>query len=406
MISSKSAFIYKSALIFVVFLYGCGPGNQQANIPEYILEMENVTVFSPEDFAQPDTIRLVRDQVFGDTDEFFVDNIYEFNVDAIGRVYIVDGGFDSRMIRVFEPDGSYLSQLGSVGKGPGEFTNPCCLKFQDDRLFIYDHESSRLTSFSTEKLDFLNAVNLDPGQLDSSGRVKGLRFLDYYFLDEENLLLGFMNGQHNEEEEPGRNHYFRADTDLTNLMDEVLEQERILEIWGDFQDYRIMHLFPFFSKPLLAVTKSGRIFVAQSDDFLIRELTPDGEEAGSFYYPVEKAKVTREDALASTNDMTKNMVDRIDLPEFWPALQNVYTDDEERLWITAFTEAENEMKWWVLEPDGELIARFTWSGDRQAWPMRSVSTHKIIRNGYFYTWEENEEGLQQVVRYRIEMDEV
>ncbi|MEX2362818.1 MAG: 6-bladed beta-propeller, partial [Balneolaceae bacterium] len=332
-------------------------------------------------------------------------NIYEFNVDAAGKVYIVDGSFDSRMIHVFEPDGSYLSHLGSRGEGPGEYINPGRLKFQDERLFIYDYGLNRLSSYSTESLEFLNVVSVDPERLDASGRVKDLRFLDYHFLDEGNLLLNFMKGQHYEEEEPGSDHYFRADADLTNLKEKVLEQERLLEIWADFQGMRIMHMFPFFSKPLIAVTESGRIFAAQSEDFLIRELTPHGEEVGRFYYSVEKAKVTREDALASTNDMNKNMVDRLELPDSWPALQEMWTDDEERLWISAFTEAEDEMKWWVLEPNGELIARFTWPGDRQAWPMRSVSTHKIIRDGYFYTWEENEEGLQQVVRYLIEIGE-
>ncbi|REL37774.1 hypothetical protein DYD21_08315 [Rhodohalobacter sp. SW132] len=180
----------------------------------------------------------------------------------------------------------------------------------------------------------------------------------------------------------------------------------MLETWGDSNVGSIMKKFPFLKKPLITVTPSGRIFFADSDQFLIRELNKEGNVIGGFYYPVSKNPVTREDARNSSNEMTKDIAEKVELPESWAVMQFMWPDDNGRLWISTFTEKEDELEWWVLEPDGELIGKFRWPGDRENPPYVTGSTFKHIRGDYFYTREEDEEtGLQQVVRYRIEMEE-
>jgi len=85
------------------------------------------------------------------------------------------------------------------------------------------------------------------------------------------------------------------------------------------------------------------------------------------------------------------------LPESWPALNDLLIDDENRLWVSTIVEDFEIFEWWVLEETGELITRFKWPRDE---PI------EVVKNGYMYTLETDEDtGLQQVVRYRIEMTE-
>ena len=74
----------------------------------------------------------------------------------------------------------------------------------------------------------------------------------------------------------------------------------------------------------------------------------------------------------------------------------MFVDDENRLWISTIVEDFDVYEWWVLEENGEMITRFEWPRDE---PI------EMIKNDYLYTKEtEDETGVQQVVRYRVEME--
>ncbi|MEX0769148.1 MAG: hypothetical protein WD035_00340 [Balneolaceae bacterium] len=86
----------------------------------------------------------------------------------------------------------------------------------------------------------------------------------------------------------------------------------------------------------------------------------------------------------------------MNLPKTWPVLSEMKIDDQNRLWIATTVEDMSVYEWWVLEDTGELITKFEWPRDE---PI------EVVQNGYMYTRETDEEtGLQQVARYRIEME--
>ncbi len=71
-------------------------------------------------------------------------------------------------------------------------------------------------------------------------------------------------------------------------------------------------------------------------------------------------------------------------------------DDQNRLWISTIVKDLDVYRWWVLEENGKLLARFTWPRNREI---------EVIKNGFVYAKEtEDETGLERVVRYRIEMN--
>ncbi len=395
----------KSILLVCFIFLGCTTEKSGPfDIPSEILEMENITIYSPEEIAKTDTVRLINEVSFGDTDDLFIGRILGFQVDKNSRVYINDGAHEARTIHVYEPDGTYIKSLGDYGEGPGEFRSPGILRLYSDKLYVYDFELNRLTSYSIHSLELLETYQFDPNMIEGAEAIKGMRLSDYYVLNENTLIVGFKRPQKYFEEKPGSYHYFKTDIAFNKLGKEVFDQLAVLEAWGEFNGMRIMKMFPFFEKPMRTVSASGRIFTANSSDFLIKEHSLEGNIIGGFYYPSKKESVTRSDALSASNMMTREIARNTDLPQSWPVLTSFFTDDDERIWVSTFTKNDHEIQWWILQPSGELIARFVLPGNRYSDPRISNNIINMAHNGYFYSRETNDEtGTERVVKYRIQI---
>ena len=75
--------------------------------------------------------------------------------DADGDLYVSDWG--NGRIQVFDPDGSYLAELGGGGTGDGELTTPTGLKVdRDGDLWVVDRGNNRVQKF-TRSGEFLGA---------------------------------------------------------------------------------------------------------------------------------------------------------------------------------------------------------------------------------------------------------
>ena len=72
------------------------------------------------------------------TDEnYIMYNIWDVGRDSQGNIYILDSG-DSR-IQKFDSKGKYLTTIGGLGEGPGEFKNPVSLNLdRDGRMYVGD----------------------------------------------------------------------------------------------------------------------------------------------------------------------------------------------------------------------------------------------------------------------------
>jgi|GEM_PF-3323460 len=395
---------YLICLIFL-FVFGCtAEDSQMTKIPDTVKTMNNIAVYSYDEIVKADTVRLVKDRIFGDTDEVYIGRIVGVNVDKNGRVYVNDGAVEARTIHVYEPDGTYIKKLGRYGNGPGEFLAPAGLRFNSEKLFVFDYNQSRLSSYSINSLNLIDTYSFDPTTIDGAEKISDTRFSEYHFIDEDSLIVGFKRPQKYFEETSGTYHYFTTDINFSELGKEILTQDAILESWGEFGSMRIMKMFPFFEKPLLHVSGTGRIFGADSGDFFIKEYSGNGKVKGGFYYQVARKTVMRDDAFASSDDMTRDIAREVDLPESWPVIRSMFTDDKESLWVSTFSENDDKVIWWIIDPTGELIARFRLDGNRYSEPNISVNNKQVVRNNYFYQIEKDEKtGAEQVVRYRIEI---
>lgn len=74
----------------------------------------------------------------------------------------------------------------------------------------------------------------------------------------------------------------------------------------------------------------------------------------------------------------------------------MFFDDEDRLWVSTIIDSNEVYEWWVLKNTGAVITQFEWPRGK---PI------EVVNNGYLYTRETDEETrIQEIVRYRIEMD--
>jgi hypothetical protein len=373
------------------------------NLPNHVQGIDNVTVYgSPEN---PNKIRLTKDQSYGDTEGVIFTSMGEFVVDREGRLFIEESAVGRKTIHVFNPNGNHLGNIGREGRGPGEFEDICCMETTSDELYAYDPVLGRMNVFSLEELKLIDVYHIEriniPGD-GMDGRFTGT----YFIISSDKFLMAFSPPAHLHQNSDSLDvAYFYFDENFEMSSPKLFDQKQIPHHWGYFEERRIRETFPFFEKPLIAVSKTGRIFTAMSNHFFVKELDQEGNYLKSFYYPNEKLEVMREDAIISSNVMSRNIAENIELPENWPVLYSMQFDNENRLWISTFTENEDQLKWWILTTEGELIGTFNLKGDRYAWPLRSAANMKIIQNGYFYAMEKNDSTeMQEIVRYRFEIE--
>lgn len=152
-------------------------------------------------------------------------------------------------------------------------------------------------------------------------------------------------------------------------------------------------IFPFDRTTLIAVSEEGYIYTAWTQYFLIRKYDLEGNYVQGFYYPYSQVPLDHNDFFDF--GMEAEELKKLDIPDTWPVLRSMKTDDEGRLWVSTITGNDKIYRWWILDGDGTLLATFDWPRDKEI---------KEVKNGNVYVLEEEEDsGIDQIVRYKREM---
>lgn len=151
---------------------------------------------------------------------------------------------------------------------------------------------------------------------------------------------------------------------------------------------------------MVSISDDGHIVSANSEESLIKVYTPNGDYLRAFYIPIEKKRIIREELIklyGEGDEENENLLIHAELPEKWPALEDILLDDENRLWVATIPDTETlTHDWWVLKDTGEFLTKFRWPGNRSI---------EKIKDGYLYARETEEStGQQTIVKYRLEMN--
>jgi len=347
--------------------------------------------------------------------EVTVGKMAAFTVDNQNRVFIAD--IDQVTVHVFSAEGNYLASLGRQGNGPGEYhalTPNTSMYIHPDRIYITDgFYQGRAHVYLLDDLSFSHTINLVADNKNDYAELKGYFPGRMYPLNEAKYLVAYQRSRFDYQDSESIIQYMIQDSTGTIVTGAILEQKDLVNsVYNPPNGGTRMTSFPFYGKSLLTVSDEDHLFaVHDSKEIKIDIYDTKGEHIRTFELPFGNKPLTRRgliehyqnhenlarlDQYEGENVALRMIREEQNLPEFWPALESIFNDDENRLWVSTIVEDFEIYEWWVLEETGELITRFEWPRDE---PI------EVVRNGYMYTRQTDEDtGLQQVVRYRIELN--
>jgi len=395
--SCKSLFSLRTiAVITLLIATTACSGNPEVEIPEEIASLENLNVIEAD--AEPmHSISLTPDASYGDTEDVIIGRMGQFAVDDAGRVYIAD--FSQNVIHAYAPDGSYLRQIGREGDGPGEFRRINAIRPGDRHLHVLDTGAMRISRFTLDTHSFVDNLTV-PFEFQSEGGFVSFPG-NFHLVSDDHYLVHFSTG-------------YSAAMDESDV--EPKDRGRLLNRTdGDFEEgfvyefpisEAIVHregtsmsvMSPDYKRRSVIAVNNNLLAYGFSEDLLFKFYGLDGAYQKAVWQPFEKPALNRNEVLqeyADRDEPWRGMVRNDNMPETWPAFRYLVMDDENRIWAAAYSDDEEAYDWRVYSDEGELIGEFVWPRSREI---------SEVKNGSAYTRETDEEtGLQQVVRYRIEM---
>jgi len=398
-------------LIFIVsLLLGCSR-QKPVEVPGHIKQLDNLKIYRSDNAEPPFTISLIPDNTYGDTKEVLLGPlIKDIAVDEQGQVYIAD--YRKKEIHVYHSNGSFQQSIGREGRGPGEFLMIWDMEVRKNKLAVLDFGQTKISEFDTESLELQNEFDISLSKETANqpswlNRTQKRRFsyrpTKLFIKSSGNYLIIFSDetiGPAANVE--GRTYEFSFfDTESASYIKHDLYSFK----WTGkllFSDDIVMFKVPY-KRGSLFDYESGQLIYGWNEELLLTFYKEIGTYQRAIYYPQKNITLTKDAALSmyknnNGNNKPLNAVRNDTLPATWPAFNSFLVDDKKRIWVSIFTDQPETYEWRVLQESGKLLAKFKWPRKRNL---------KEVKNGYAYTLEKDEQtGLQNVVRYRIEMEEI
>ncbi|WP_205720282.1 6-bladed beta-propeller [Fodinibius halophilus] len=375
------------------------------DIPQDIQEVKNLTIL-PGDAKPTHSIELIPEQTFGKSGEPYLTQVLECAIDDKGKVIITNGRKNSNefpflyRVYAYNADGSYHTQIGATGKGPGEYGMILGVQAVAGKVFVLDYTSQRLNIYNTDDYSFERSILIERLNIRDHEAVQDLEFGYFKVRSDGNFLIMF--------KEPNSG------------TDRPVYTYLLMDVHGNALDFaplvfpsnlnamksnsRVPNAFrplPFMGETITALSDENAIYSVWTQDFLIKKYDARGNYQSAIYYPVtgssfdlseytEQSSYTRGDVMN-----TLEIVDE-KLPESNPAIADMKIDDENRIWVAVPTGVQSEIyEWWILKESGELLAKLRLARDQPIYD---------IKNGYLYSKKTNKEtGTEYAVKYRIEL---
>ena len=292
---------------------------------------------------------------------------------------------------------------------------------QFNRLYVTDLADMtntfpfRLHTFSLDDLSFSKTIDLLAENKSTFDELNGHYSKNILPLKNGTFLVSYHRSPNEYQEQDSFIHYVIQNSSGIIIDGPILRQKdrkqlstEIKSVYrGRINDYIAITSFPFFGKSILEVSADDTIFaVNHTEEFKIDVYSIETDLVRTIVHDFNNVPFNEDDVIdryQRTNYKEElgegavvKMIEEVEqLPTHWPAIQEMLIGSDNRLWVSTIVEDFDVYEWWVLEESGELITTFEWPRDE---PI------EVIKNGKMYTRQTDEEtGLQQVVRYGIEI---
>ena len=166
-------------------------------IPEHIQEVENLTIY-PGNSEPRYSVELIPEQNFGIGSGPWLASITDAVVNDNGHLIIWDINTEGssfpppNRLSVYNPDGSFLTQIGGNGRGPGEFIMLMAMNTGNDKIYALDHTSQRLNVYNGEDYSFERSTLIDQWSVHNHDEVESLGFGRLITRNDGNHLAAFI----------------------------------------------------------------------------------------------------------------------------------------------------------------------------------------------------------------------
>lgn len=350
---------------------GCADAQQSGALPE--AEDRRANAFT------------VREIGRSSADTLFT-QITAMDVDSRGRVYAGDW-LNARVV-VLDSSGAFLRTIGRKGLGPGEFRGINSVQvLPGDSLLVHDPSAGRLSVFAPDSGRAAYVNNLASGPLliqrtplnDAHLALMRPPFTVNDTAQEDVLRLLNLDGSPRGEplrRFPGRS-FLRVNQG------------------GGFS----VMPNPFGHAGLFALSRDGTLHYAWNAGLEVESTDLQGRRTGGFAIPYDPPRVSRNDLDYAVKDMPAQAVRMFrtaledSLPESWPAVAALHTDDRGRIWMGLHGPMDRPREWALFENDGRYVG--------SAFLPREAEVF-AVRDGRFYAAEKGEDDVQSVVIYRVD----
>lgn len=386
-----------------------------SEIPSHIKEVENLTIF-PGDSEPTHSIELIPQLVFGEDEEsslFLIPKSFE---DNNGRLII--WGSDSNRgqgVYVYNADGTYHTQLGRKGKGPGEYEIILNIDVKAGKVFVSDYTSMRLNEYTIDGYAVERSIKFE--QWDNDDELKFKNFV--IPRNDGNYLLAFSD----ETQKLGQREIIFKVTDrkgksISN-QPMVLPSGFAINTGTTSQNLKPSLPLSFMGSTVTALSKEDAFYASSTKEFLVKKYDANGIYQSAFYYPIVGPPFDLDEYLKTAGPFTPkahqirkafNEMNE-EFPENSPFIDRIIVDDENRIWVAIRAGVEREKnEWWILKESGELIAKLLLPRIQRIYDIKNGYLYGRKDNGkprgYLYSGDGSEEAdAEYIVKYRIELTE-
>jgi hypothetical protein len=300
-------------------------------------------------------------------EEYMFSLIRSISVDENERIYVLD--FEESHIKIFDRDGKYIQTVGKKGQGPGEMSAPSgMLISKQNEIVMHDRANRRLNFYSLEG-NFIKSL--------STADI----FLVSFNMDSKGNIIGCLIKREK------KKRFFRLckfDSDFNFLF-----------TYSSFpHPYNGQTSNPFEPTLCWAVNKDDDIIFGYPDKkYEFKAFNSEGNEKKVIKKKYNPLKISKE-VINEIKETAKGIPGRIkfEIPKYYPRYGWFILDDEDRIFVQTWKDAENGRGYYydVFDSEGRYIAK-----------IQLKFFPEVIKKGKLYTVEKDEEGYQCVKRYKI-----
>lgn len=349
-----------------------------------------------------DSVIFKIDTVFGNGEDVFIDGyIHDISIDSKDRMFIAASKPGVVGVYVFESDGTFLKKIARAGRGPGEYEGISSISIFDDRLYLFDPRLQKIGIFSVDGYQHIKDSIIDLSYLkqNDSKRFSDM-FVDKLFVRDDGVFLFRLRARPRNDPTYQHKMVFLQSDDNMKLHPSPSFEVKSHNYYFPEGQLELPFQTPFTRSSIVAINSEGQFYSNWTDDFKIKVHNSDFVKQRSFFALFDNANLNINELHFDRN--MERTLSRYELPDTWPAIHTMELDDEGRLWVATITENESDFTWYILNGEGDVIARFLKFGRRS---RRSVREKPLItiKGEYFYLHErELRQGIDRIVKYKIE----